>query len=347
MTTVSIQLVTWNSGRYLPHLLASLRAQTYSDWELLVADNASTDGSAELARQLTATWKQPVRIFKNNKNHGFAIGHNQLLAKGAGEYVLLLNPDMLLAPDCLEHLIHFLRGRQQAAIVAPRLMRWHFAQAAAGDVDSSRTDTIDSLGLRVWRSRRVSELHAGQPWSGLAAQLSGNALEVFGVSGACFLARRQVLAGVSLDRGQLFDESYHSYKEDVDLAYRLRLAGGSAYCLLTAVAYHDRTAAPGSETSDRAAADNKRTQSFFIQYHSYKNHLATLFKNELWQNLLLDWPWILWYEGKKLLYFIFVNPSILNGILDLWKSKVRLQKLRTKNFDIHHISWQQLRVWWS
>ncbi len=334
MPKISVNLVTWNAEKYLPYLFKSLREQTFLDWELLVIDNASTDATVAGLRQELTKLAIPSRLILNKENKGFAGGHNQGFRESNSEWVLLLNQDMYLAPDCLSRLADSTGSDSSMAALTPRLMKWNFPDGFS--------DTIDSLGLQVFRNRRVIDWESGKRWCDSGVDKK----EVFGVSGALPLYRRAALEQVVLGEGMVFDESYHSYKEDVDLAWRLRSAGYKSWLVSLAVAYHDRTANGSADLSDRAGMRNKQTQSFFVQYYSYKNHLATLYKNEYWQNFILDFPWILWYELKKWLYFLLLNRRILNGWGELWKERQRLKKLRRKNKELRKISWIEVRKWW-
>ena len=342
---LSVHLITWNGARYAPFLFDSLRNQTYKDWTLLVVDNNSQDGMVEAMKRELSDFPVQWKIIENRENRGFAGGHNQAFREADSEYFLLLNQDMYLMPDCFEKMVKFLDANQQAAAVSPRLMRWNFVEAV-NNLQKSFTDQIDALGLKVFRNRRVVEQFTQQNWSGdLKNKFPGKEMEVFGVSGALPMYRRSAMNQILFAGGQMFDESYHSYKEDVDLAYRLCAHGDKAFVLLNAIAYHDRSGEGTKEMADVAAAENKKKQSEWVKYHSYKNHLATLYKNEYWQNLILDFPWILWYEFKKLVYFLLFGRKILRGLKELnfrdWKAKRKYIQNQKK------INWKEMRKWWS
>ena len=199
--------------------------------------------------------------------------------------------------------------------------------------------------MKVYRNRRVVEQYTQQSWTELKNKFSSTALSVFGVSGALPAFRTSAIRSVVYADGNIFDESYHSYKEDVDLAFRLASAGLKSYVLLDAVAYHDRSAAGPKQVSDSQALANKQKQSELVKYHSYKNHLATLYKNEYWQNLTLDFPWILWYELKKFAYFLLFDRKVLGGLKGLF-TKDLAQKRRLIE-SLHRTSWQEMRKWWA
>ncbi len=211
----------------------------------------------------------------------------------------------------------------------------------------SFSNTVDALGLKIFRNRRVVEQCAGEEWDTKERGWGGQTLEVFGISGAFALFRRTALQQTAFSDGTFFDRWYFMYKEDLDLAYRLRSFGLSSYVLLDAVAYHDRTGAGASELSDWAAARNKKSHSSVVRYYSYCNHLATLYKNEYWQNFILDFPWIAWYEFKKLIYFLLFDRSVPAGLREL-RRRLKYYKIEKLNIKSKRkVSWREMRRWWN
>lgn len=329
---LSIQLVTWNGAKYIPLLFKSLQEQTSKDWFLFIWDNNSSDNTVELIKNEVNKLGVQYKIVENKENLGFAGGHNAVFKITDGEYILLLNQDIFLPSDCLEKLVNFLDAHPEASAVSPRLMKWDFA-------NGEFTNTIDTLGLKVFKNRRVVDWRAGEEWFDKAA----TPLQVFGISGALPMYRRAALKTVSFSNGDFFDSSYHSYKEDVDLAYRLASAGFKSYVLPDAVDYHDRAGAGPKTMNDAAALANKKTQSAWVKYHSYKNHLMTLYKNEYWQNFLLDFFWILWYEVKKFVYFLLLDRGVLAGLKEIWKMRKELKEKREWIISKRKISWMEYR----
>jgi GT2 family glycosyltransferase len=345
MAKLSVNLVAWNGAKYIPYLFASLKAQTYTDWELKVLDNCSSDDTvAAIERELKGSAIK-AQIIRNDSNRGFACGHNRLYKETATEYFLLLNQDMYLEPNVFERLVNFMESEPLCAAASPRLMKWNFANISSG-INNSFTNQIDTLGLRVYRHRQVVEKSTGDTWP-VPALAGQNYVEVFGLSGALFMMRRGAAVKVAFSDGTLFDESYHSYREDIDLAYRLRSAGFQSHVLLDVAAYHDRTAVGVTDTSNIAAISNKKNQSRLVKYLSYKNQLATLYKNEYCRNFMLDWPWILWYELKKFAFYLFTMPSVLKGPAELVKDSRELAKKRREIKRKRICSWRQMRHWWK
>lgn len=334
MPRLAVHLVTWNGNKYYPFLFESLKKQTYRDWSLHVWDNAS-EKFADLA-QLTKELGQPFTFHHSPENIGFAGGHNKLYGQTQSDYFVLLNQDLVLGPDCLEKLVATLDAQPEVAVVSPRLMKWDF-------VVQKFTNIVDSMGLRVLRNRRVIELNGGEEW-----QADGEVLRpVFGVSGAMPMFRRSAIKQIEFGPAEFFDNSYQTYKEDVDLAFRLQSAGFKACVVSDTVAWHDRSAAGPRELSDSAAVANKKNQSALIKYHSYKNHLLTLYKNEYWQNLVLDWPWIFGYEFKKWLWYFFRDWSVLKSHREIWRLRAEMKQKRILIINKRQVSWQKIRLWWT
>ncbi len=344
---LSVQLVTWNGEKYIPHLFGSLKNQSFNDWELNILDNDSKDRTVKLIEKQLKDFDTDYEFEKSNENLGFAVGHNQIYRNSKSEYILLLNQDMYLEPDCLENLVEFMENNEKIAAGTPRLMRWDIDKIKEVNLENSLSNFVDALGLSVFRNRRVIEQYTQRDWNKLKQDFDTDTIDVFGVSGAFPMYRRSALDKVAFDNGNFFDEDYHSYKGDVDLAFRLQSAGYESKVILDTVAYHDRSAAGPKDTGDMKAIKNKLNQSNWIKYHSYKNHLMTIYKNEYWQNFLLDFPFILWYELKKFIWYLLFDISVLKGLGEIWNlrkemknKRKQIKKKRVKNYKEMRKNWK-------
>jgi GT2 family glycosyltransferase len=160
------------------------------------------------------------------------------------------------------------------------------------------TSTVDSLGLTVAPWQAVTDIGAGHRF--LASDYpSGSIHTVFGVSGCLPMYRRGAVGT------QLFDPSYVFYKEDVDLAYRLRRAGHLAATVADARAWHLRSLKPGLAGRGRDAAGYRRL------FYSYRNHLRNLHRNLTWRDWLVYGWCILPYELAKAAFLLLTQPSII------------------------------------
>ena len=355
MTKLSVQLVTWNGSKYISYLFDSLKKQTFSDWELIILDNGSSDDTVEKIKQEIKDFPVEVEFIELKENLGFAGGHNKIVkrqmsinSKVESKYILLLNQDMYLGQNCFEKMVEFLDAHEDVAVVSPRLMKWNFEKRIDGF-----TNKVDSLGLKVFRNRRVIEKYTNKIWDEkkskfeLSFRTNYEAMEVFGVSATLPMYRRRTIQAIEFSDGNFFDDSYGSYKEDVDLSFRLRSAGFSAFVLLDTVAYHDRSAVGQEHMSDSVAAKNKKTQSEWVKYHSYKNHLMTIYKNEYWQNWLLDAVFIKFYEIKKFVWFLLFDREVLKGLGEVWKMRKELKQKRLEIKQKRTVDWREMRRWWK
>ncbi len=117
---VSITIVTWNSAQHLGECFAALRGQDYRELEVIIVDNASEDGTRALLQEVEGQW----RVIYNERNVGFAAGQNQAIRASRGEWVLCLNPDVVLSPDFIAQLIRAGEGHPQAGSLCGKLLRW-------------------------------------------------------------------------------------------------------------------------------------------------------------------------------------------------------------------------------
>lgn len=347
---IAVHLVTWNGSKYIPDLFYSLKEQTNRDWKFHILDNGSTDNTVDCIKAAAIKFGIQYELIENKENAGFARGHNVLFRAATADYLLLINQDTYLEPYVIERLARAAAAEPWTAAVAPILFHWDFPKGFSR--------RLDAFGLQVFRSRRVVEWLAGKTWSKtLVRELSSRpnfkltelsdteGIEVFGLSGTLALFRVSALNQIAFGDNKIFDESYGSYKEDVDLAWRLRVAGYKSFVVIDTFAFHDRTAAPGEDMTDGSAVENKKAQPRLLRYNSYKNHLMTLYKNEYGQNWLLDWPWILWYEAKKFIWFLLFDRDVLKGWGEIWRMRHELRAKRNEIRERRRVGWREMRRW--
>lgn len=252
---ITVVVVNYNSGEYLRKCLASLARQTFTAFETIVVDNASTDGS--LDQELETP--EACIILRQTKNLGFAAGNNVAARAGKGKWLALLNPDAAAAPDWLENMMQAVAQRPTHRIVACRQISMH---------DPTKLDGAGDCYLAygfAWRGG------FGHP-----ATKAPPAGECFGPCGAAALYPRDLF----LESGG-FDERYFCYHEDVDMAFRLRLMGERCQYVPDAIVEH-----AGSAISGRS--------STFSVFHGMRNGVWTYFKNMPGLLLVLTLPvWVL------------------------------------------------------
>ena len=334
----------------LPALFASLENQTFKDFVVRVVDNGSNDGLEKWLRE-----KYPqVMLIRHSRNLGFTAAHNQMIKyaidKWPGEnlahcYVLVISPDVVLTKNCLEKLVATAEVNKEAGAFTPKVLKM-FQDDFGDEVlkEDIHSDIIDNTGLRTDRGRRFHQRGAGEldkgQYDGKAAQ------EIFGVNNVVALYRASSLESVKLKDGEYFDEDFYAYKEDADLAWRLRWAGWSARLVAEAVAHHAR----GSSKLPRKnifTKINQRRHSRIKNFYHTRNHWWVLIKNLSWWDLGLFWPWIFWAALGRIIYTSIFEPRNLSAFFATLGSLPKMFRKRREVFARRKAIRKTLSRWFS
>lgn len=297
MARVAVQLLSWNGSQYFSYLLDSLKNQTYTDWFLFVGDNGSTaEETRAMQKSVEESGIKNVLFESFTPNAGFAGGHNRLFEKHESEYVLLLNDDAILEPDYISSLVNFCDQHPEVASVSGRIYRWDFDHRE--NDRGGKTDMIDSFGLELSKNGKVFDVLAGE--TDAAANKTHADRKVFGVSGCLPLYRRKAVLKTSPDK-TLFDPTFVTYKEDVELAFRMQDAGFLSFVVSGAVAHHRRS----------FSAQSRSKQSFANIFQSYRNHLWILIMHGFGKKSGLSCVLVAWFELKKMIYWLIKRPVVV------------------------------------
>lgn len=219
-TALSIVLVCWNNREYLVPCLHSLYAgELTADFDVVVVDNGSTDGSLEVLKEQFPQ----VRVIQNNENVGLSRASNQGILATAGRYVLLLNNDTLVNGCALKEMVDFMDTQPDAGAVGGQLLNPDGSfQAGYASFSSLLQEFLiaSGVGERLW---------AGYPSHGRCEHVK----RVDWLSSACLMLRR-----VALEQVGLLDEQYFVYGDEADLQFRLKKAGWEVYFLPQASIVH-------------------------------------------------------------------------------------------------------------
>jgi GT2 family glycosyltransferase len=318
---LTISLVTYNGRRWLPGCLESIRRQELSDYELLILDNGSQDGSIELLRNLASSDAR-VQLTESRDNLGFAVAHNRLIANARGEYVAIVNQDLELDPEFLREAVAAFAGRPRVGAVQGRIGRLSWT-----DREVHRTGELDTTGLEMHRDRRVVSRRQGEQLSARDS-IPG---PVWGVDGPAPVMRRSALMDARVPRTdggfEFFDEDFFMYKEDVDLAWRLRLLGWTAWYQPSAIAWHARTAGGGPDRGWSDVVRSNRAIPAWIKAISWRNQRAMQIKNDAFLDALRDLPWIARREIGSLVVMLATDRARLamagelRRSLGVWRKK--------------------------
>ncbi|MBI4050001.1 MAG: glycosyltransferase family 2 protein [Candidatus Doudnabacteria bacterium] len=297
---ISIIILSYESRRYIERCLDSVFAQSYPSLEVLFIINGNHDGSAELVSEKYGA-RENLTIIDPRENLWFSRGNNLGIARSRGKYVLTLNQDTILMPDTVAALVAALEADSSLGSVSGKLLHYNY------ELDS-KTRILDSTGIEIFKTHRV--IDRGQ-WEQDRGQYDRD-LEIFGASGAAAMYRRSSLEQTKIPKKsggyEYFDENFIAYKEDVDLAWRLQLAGFGCRYVPEAIIYHGRTVGRSWPTQFIRFIINRRRQSRIVRQLSYKNHYLMVVKNFVPLVFWLNFPFFLIREILLTIYTVLFEP---------------------------------------
>ena len=294
MSVAKIVILNWNGVDHLRRFLPSVVAAAPEGVEVIVADNGSTDGSVAVLGEEFPT----VRVLRMDRNYGFAGGYNRALEQVEADYYLLLNSDVETPEGWLQPLTECLDRNPDVAVVAPKLISseerrmFEYAGAAGG--------YIDLLGYPFCRGRilRTVEEDRGQ---------YDDARDVFWVSGAAFCCRAEVFRALGG-----FDDDFFAHMEEIDLCWRMQLAGYRVRVVPESRVYH-------------LGGGTLQTDSPSKVFYNHRNNLAMLYKCSS--------------SGQRLLV------AVMRPALDLLAALSYLLQGRADNFRAVFRAWRDFFRW--
>ncbi len=317
---VSVTIVTWNSAEYLDACFASIEQQDCGELEVVIVDNASTDGTRELLRQVESRW----RVIYNERNVGFAAGQNQAIRAAGGDWVLCLNPDVELGADFVRQMVAGGEAHPDAGSVCGKLLRWDPLS------EPHKTNIIDSTGIYFTRNMRHLDRGAEEADRGQYDRPQ----YVFGASGAAVLFRRDFIEDVSVD-GEFFDEDFFAFREDGDLAWRAQVMGWKCLYTPAAVAWHVRRVTP----------ERRKDLPLVINWHSVKNRFLMRGKNASgWLCRRLFLP-VAWRDMMTFGYALLRDQRMLSALAYPWRVRASVRRKRAIIQSRRKVSDRDL-LWW-
>jgi GT2 family glycosyltransferase len=287
MGDVAVALANWNGLEFVPRCLQALVAQSHPPSQIVVVDNGSTDGSREWIRS-----NHPqVELIENEENEGFAAGYNRAIASCRSRFILILNTDVFLGRDFIAETLSTLERSSDIGATTGLIYQEATRQELNGGFFMRRL-------LRIRPSSNVREDE-----------------EVFGCTGAALLCRGEMLDSVRLE-GEVFDESFFAYCEDIDLAWRAQLNGWKACFNPLARAHHVGSGSLGGRL-------RFVSKPVLFQRHVIKNRYLTLIKNASRSTVALLLPALVLADLALWMYLIARSPSrialLLRAYLDVFR----------------------------
>lgn len=290
---ISIVIPNYNGNKYLKECLDSVYAQSFRDFELIIIDNASTDGSYDWLRDY-----KDIQFKRLDQNYGFSRAVNEGIYLAKGEYVLLLNNDTIMASDFLEEILKEMERHPKAFAVCSKMIQYH------------NPDLIDDAGdeytLMGWTRKRGDNE---------SVECYIKSETVFSACAGAALYRKSVFGEIGY-----FDENFFAYMEDVDISYRARIYGyENRYCA-SAKIHHIGSATSGS-----------RYNAFKVRLAA-QNNIYVPYKNMPFIQLVLNMPFLLMGYFIKYLFFVRkgLGKAYREGIINGIKGLSQMQKVPFK-----------------
>lgn len=292
---ISIVIPNYNGEKIIENCLNSVLKQSFNDFEIIIIDNNSKDGSIKIIEE---KYKN-VNLIKNDKNLGFAPAVNQGISVSKGKYVVLLNNDTEVDGNWLENLYKTISSNDKIFSVSSKMIRYF------------QRDKIDDAGdeysILGWTYKR-----------GDGAQISkfNKNVEVFSSCGGAAIYNKNIL-----DEIGYFDENFFAYLEDIDISFRAQIYGYKNLYCSSAIVYHMVSASSGS-----------RHNSFKVKLAA-RNNLFVIFKNMPLVMKVLNFPFLL--LGILIKYFFFkrknLNKEYLDGIKEALNQRDKISKINFKS----------------
>ena len=246
---VAVVILSWNGIKFLEQFLPSVVKYTSTELcEIVVADNCSSDGSVEFLKKNYPR----VTIIQNERNGGYAGGYNDALKSVNAKYYVLLNQDVEVTPNWVEHVITEMEKNDNIVAAQPKLR--DFYKRDLFEYAGGSGGYLDRFGYAFCRGRLFDtiEQDTGQ-YDDIA--------EIFWATGACMFIRSEIYW-----RAGAFDEDFFAHQEEIDLCWRIRNMGYKIICVPSSVIYH---VGGGSLPQGNA----KKT------YLNFRNNMMLMFKN--------------------------------------------------------------------
>lgn len=322
---ISVNIVTWNGEKYIESCIQSVLNQSFEDYAILIIDNGSTDDTLGIINERFPH----LKVVKHKENLGFAKAHNQGIHWSKSDYVLCLNQDLVLQKDFLQNMVNFMDHNSDVGAATGKLFKLN---------EDIEEDIIDTCGLKVYKNMMAVDIGEGE----IDSDQYSKPKQVFGVSGAAPVYRRIALESVKYNE-EFFDEDFFSYKEDVDLAFRLKYMGWKSCFVPQAKGYHVRSV--GAQKNQNKISARKQ-KSEFANYHSYRNQLLLAKKDIPSKNLTYILP-VSFYEFKKFVYVLFMERKSWKAWPQYHKLKKKIKQKRNYILENKKVSDQEIKSWFE
>lgn len=327
MSRVTVVQVIYNNKKFIKPVFDAIFSQTFKDFNVVAVIAGNEDGGKEfLAENYPG-----VEIIDPGYNIGFAAGHNLVFEKYPSKFFQLVNPDMIMEPNYIEEMVKVFEGDGKVGAATGKLYK--IPESGIMNYELWKRDVkaseriLDTTGVTISKSGRARDRGQHEVDKG---QYDGDK-NLMAVSAAGAMYRGSALLATSYKlqaKSEFFDTDFHSYWEDVDLAWRMSNAGWKCVFVPSAVGYHGRGAGSsrGGYLHFVDFIKHHRTLPSRILQLNYKNHIFMYIKNSPW-----FYPQFFIREFFMLIYIIIfetrtlkIVPEIFRLLPKMWEKRKRI-----------------------
>ncbi len=337
--TVSINIVVLNGGKYIRHCLESVLAQTYPHEliEINILDNGSIDDTKKVIQDLEFKISDlgfaKFNFVESKLNLGMWGGQEELLHQSQGKYIVFLSVDVILEKDFILNAVRTLNTNPKLGAVQGKIYQFNIVGLSSNSYVLS-PKIIDSCGFKIFRSRRVVNIGHGETDTGQY----NKACSIFGVEGAVPVFKKEALESIRIsidgppEDGQfpteIADHDLFWYGEDLDVAWRLRMAGWEQYYEPSVLAWHDRQTTKRISGGLTNFIAIRRAIPLQKRRLEWRNVRCTIIKNDYIINVLKDLIYILPREITMTGYLLIFEIAVFLELFSLLKLIPRMIRKR-------------------
>ncbi len=328
---VTIGVILYSGEKYLPYSIPSLLQLKYpGDIEILFLDYGPEYSAENFLRKTLSSQQLGSCQFLKSKNKLFhSGGHNLMMEKMTGSYYVCASNDMLYASDFLKNVIDAFIHAPEYGVAGVKILSWDFLR-------HKKLPIIDSMGIGVTRGQYFFDIGQGLPDTSLFQENK----EIFGPSGALSVFHVSALQSIvwkdSGKRNEYFDEFLH-YKDDIDMAYRLKWAGVRTLLVANAHVWHNRQVGVKEKSQWHVGTlvINRKQKTKWVRKNSFFGHLVVLYKNVFGHSfsfrLKLRISLSLFF---RFFYILFREPTLLYQVVVFLKKYPSL-KSKKQSMSVH------------
>ena len=286
---ISVVVLNWNGKRFLEECIDSLKGQTFRDFETILVDNGSTDGSAEFVEE---RYGEFIRILRNSENLGYTGGNNVGIRSARGKWIVLLNNDTWVHPNWLEEMVKVVGSDHRIGMWSPKICSYF------------KRDQIEAVGELIYRDGLVRARGQYEQDRGQYEEME----EIFFPCGCSGMYRR-----VLFDEIGLFDEDFFAYGDDAEIGIRARMAGWKCLYVPKALVYHKSSGSTGQHSPFKAFYVERNR--FWITVKYFPASLLLLSLPFTFYRFILQAYGALTHKGAAGKFTEIHSPLLLVGIL--------------------------------